>query len=867
MKKVILIVILALAFTASAQRNANTQSTDAASHVSSQPTVHRSPFTANIGVIPTPQQATLAEGVCANGKATPSRNFVENIEGASNQRQAYKIQVTPSGIAVWVTTNEGWDYAMRTLDQLRLIYKDHIPCMTIVDWPAYEYRGWLDDISRGPIPNRNFRKKTRSFCDFYKMNFGNYYTEHTLYNDLYPDISANSGIGFEYANDPYMMANLQCFAHFEKTLRIPFYQSLMDSPNNVNPGKEDTYNFLRDQIENAVQSYHSSRFFNINCDETEGLGTGRARPYVEQRGADEVYCQHINRVYDLVQQAYRDSHDDNGRLEVLMWGDIVGKNPDMLKKLPRDMQYIVWSYGARDSYADLIAPFANIHRQQGNAFWVAPGVSHWSSTPQVRNYMQNIAYLARDGYQAGARGLMNTAWDDSGESLFGDCWHAMAWAAEMAWHPIVSTDPVQARQEMAAREQAFNQNYDRLLRLRNRQSPSEPSVTDMIYSVGDLNSNPWIADWFNTKALYLPLFDFFPANVDDAMLTRCDSVEAVVSRLLRNIDSTQVPHFVYACHRIRCVAEKSRLRVLLYRALTAAPADLYLVKTDVQSLSRQYFRHLHNLKLEYLRLWDEECTDYSRNIICDRYDHLGQEVIEARQKIFITNEYRDKKMYVTLRTPFSDRPIYFTVDGRKPTTGANLYKRPFTIGRSCIVRAVSYNKWNEPVYSEQYLLYHKGLSNIVSLNNPYSDYNPAYSGGGQQALADGFLGSDDTYADGHWQGYWGHDIDVSYDLGSRTSVSTISMRFLQDTQNWILSPRVIQIYTSNNGKEWQLAHTQNFDPDFREGPTVIRTDVLDDLHITTRHLRVVVKNPGPLPDFHSAPGQPSYLFCDEIAIE
>ena len=51
-----------------------------------------------------------------------------------------------------------------------------------------------------------------------------------------------------------MMANLQCFAHFEKTLRIPFYQSLMDGYANLNPAKEETYSFLRDQIENAVQA-------------------------------------------------------------------------------------------------------------------------------------------------------------------------------------------------------------------------------------------------------------------------------------------------------------------------------------------------------------------------------------------------------------------------------------------------------------------------------------------------------------------------------------------------------------------------------------------------------------------------------------
>jgi hypothetical protein len=847
MKKIIIIAVMMLGFSSMAQKNVT-----------------------NIGVIPTPQQVAMGSGTVSLGKSSPIRNFVTEIEGAQNQRQAYRLEITPTGVRVQCTSNEGWDYALRTLAQLKKIYNNEVPCMTITDWPAYEYRGWLDDISRGPIPNKQFRRKTRSFAEQYKMNFGNYYTEHTLYNEEYPDISGNSGIGdFEYADDPYMMANLQCFAHFEKTLRIPYYQSLMDSPTKVNPAKEETYAFLKSQIENAVAAYYSSRFFNINCDETEGLGSGRAHQYVSERGADEVYCQHINRVYDLIQQAYREAHDGKGKMEVLMWGDIVGKNPEMLKQLPRDMQYIVWTYGAAESYADMIAPFARIHREQGNAFWVAPGVSHWSSTPQVRNYMQNIAYLARDGYLAGARGLMNTAWDDSGESLFGDCWHAMAWAAEMAWHPITSTDPKKAREEMKRREEQFNKNYDRLCSIEYRKynsDNSERSISKMIYAVGDLNSNKWVGDWFNTRALMQPLLEFNPTDVDEAMLRRCDSVDRIVGHVLASIDSAMVPHFAYACHRILCVSEKSRLRVMIYDALNGK-GDYVTRKNDIQAASREYFYHLHSLKREYLRLWDEECTDYSRDTICNRYDRLGNEVQQARQKVFISNDYRDGKMYVTLKTLFEDRPIYFTVDGRKPTKGANLYKRPFTIGRSFTVRAVSYNKWDDPVYSEQYLLFHKGIGKLKKLNTAYSDYRNVYSGGGDKALSDGILGSDEAYDDGHWQGYWGKDIDAEFDFGSATNVSSVTMRFLQNTNAWILAPETIEVYTSADGTEWKKVSTEHFTPDFHQYGAVLHTHAIRNINAKTRYLRVVVKNPGKLPYWHPGKGGDSYLFCDEIVVE
>ena len=350
-----------------------------------------------------------------------------------------------------------------------------------------------------------------------------------------------------------------------------------------------------------MDAYHSSRFFNINCDETEGLGSGRAKQYVEQIGADEVYVQHINRVYNIVQQAYREAHNDGRRMEVLMWGDIVAKNPAMLRQLPKDMQYIVWSYGASDSYANMIEPFARLHREQGNAFWVAPSVSHASGAPSVRNYIENIAFLARDGYLAGARGLMNTSWDDSGEGLFADGWHAMAWAAEMAWRPLKSTNPKEAKRELAERERIFNQNYDRLFEIEYRKLDPEasgnPSVTRMLNTVGALNGNRWVGDWCNTVALMQPLMEFNPIDVSNDMLKRCDSVEAIVRRALAVVDSNRLPHYAYTCHRLLCVAEKSRLRIQLYRALMQDDSAS-AAKYDIQAASRRYFLHLHNLKLE-----------------------------------------------------------------------------------------------------------------------------------------------------------------------------------------------------------------------------------------------------------------------------
>lgn len=868
----------------------------------------------NIGVIPMPQKVEMGQGGCKvkdkglrlcwvdNEKVVKKiikqgylpiiYDEVTEVTGCPNQNEAYQIVIEPEKVTIRFSNLQAIHLAQATLSQLVYRYRNEpeVPCMTITDWPAFSYRGWLDDISRGPIASKSFRELQYFTLSLFKMNFGSYYTEHASYNPEFPDlIPPFDRHSRDVNNDSvFEMANLQCLAHFEKTLRIPFYQEMMDTKSNVNPGSEKTYEFLRKQIANVWNQTEDHRFFNINCDETEGLGSGRAHDYVLSKGAANAYCEHINRVYDIVMEEHNKIMEtspwmmwsESEKPEVLMWGDIVGKDPEMLKKLPKEMNYVVWSYVGQENYNSMLEPFRKLHQEQGTPFWVAPGVSHWSSTPQVRNYIQNIANLARDGYLAGARGLINTAWDDSGESLFADSWHAMLWSCEMAWNPIKNTDREKAKEELAMREKMFNENFNQLYRgafktprignyVETGMEEQDSDILDlasMIYAVGDLNSNKWVGDWFNTGTLMQPLENFYPSNVDAAMLKRCDEVDKVVGEVLTQIDKDLLPHFVYACNRILRVSEKSRLRVYLYRALNSGEdGDIAKAK----NLSEQYLKHLHELKNEYLRLWDEECEAYFRDEICARYDKLGQEVLDAFNHVFIsttTKEGRNNPM-VEMKTIEKDLPIYYTLDGRKPSKGSMLYKGPFALDRSCLVKAVTFNKWDERFDSEQYLLCHKGMGHLWKLNTEYSDYKEVYSGGGINALADGQLGSDDTYADGHWQGYWGKDIDVDFDFGSVMEVNNINMRFLQNVFDWILSPETIEVFTSKDGKNWTLYRSEKYFPDFHLSGAIIHTNAIRDLGLRTRYIKILVKNPGKLPQWHPAAGWDSYLFIDEIVIE
>ena len=842
MKRIVVVLLLALCISTTAQEQLN------------------------LGIVPTPQIVEMHHSSPCHPKKIWKKK-VGALPVDANMDQAYQLVIEPKGITLRYTSEDGRKYGELTLQQMRSIYGNDLPCCTITDWPAYTYRGWMDDISRGPVPHQAFREKQWNRLHALKYNYCNYYTEHTLYQPEFPDLAP--AYAAECKPHPDEVINLQLFAHAEKTLRVPFYQHLMDSKNNFNPDNEATYDFLSKRIAGAFERYPNSPFFIINCDETEQLGTGRAKELVDSLGADQVYVDFINRCYNIVKELSPLTSHLSPR--IAMWGDIVAKNPAMMRQLPKDMTYIMWAYEPLDSFTHLIRPF----KEQGNPFWVAASTGHsatMTSTPQ--RYIKNIANLFRDGYRDGAEGAMLTCWDDNGEALFDNSWHAQYWAAEMAWNPLKTDDPEELRQ----REEQFNKNFEHLFYGRRVDVGSPAVLTQQLYSVGALMYNPVVGDWYTSAALLEPLLNFNPENTSDDIYLHSGSLYWYLTDSL-NIDSAANPHAHYAVSRMIATGTKAVLRKLIFQQCIDFDERLIW---EIRFRSEDYLRTLFNLKREYLRLWDQENGDYERYIVCNRYDALAREVLELDRHVFAqiiqNNQNTQSIPMVQLRTLYNDRPIYYTLDGSEPTASSTKYEGPFPLERSATIRAISYNEYGEGVISEQYLLSHLGMGSKITLNTKYSDYKAIYSGGGESALIDGQLGSNTTYADGHWQGYWGDSIDATIDFGKPTEIHEVSMRFMQNTFDWILAPTQVKVYVSENGKKWTLVSGKHFDMDPRETGMRLRSYTVDLMQTSkgeakiigypvTRYLRVVVPNPGPLPAWHPAPGQPSYLFTDEIIVK
>lgn len=797
-------------------------------------------------------------------------NIVESLPIEKFADQGYTIEIATNEIVVEAIASQGLFYGTQSLKQLlRFNWLSQsqnssvsIPCMKITDYPALEYRGWMDDISRGPIVTVDYVKKMIETLAEYKFNFFNLYTEHVFKLESHPDIAPQDGLTahdikeLEKFAKPYFIefiGNQQCFAHAEKTLQIPFYDDITDTKYNLNPGTEKTYDFLEDVFSEVAPAY-SSTLFNINCDETEGLGSGKAHDYVEKTGATKAYYKHINRVNEILKKYGK---------RVMMWGDIAVKHPEIIENLPQDMMIISWSYVVADDFNGIIIPF----KESGFEFMIAPGVSMWSTVfPSVETYKINISNFVRDGYKHGARGMMNTAWDDSGESLLNSAVHGLIWGAEMSWKPIENTDAKLAEQERDDRFASFNKNFN------VQYFSTFDDAIDAILQL-DALSKLLIGNLMSFGALHESLLDFYPSKIDDKsrddntfIYDETQKVLHILSQKKEIVkeNSEIFDNAIYSAKRIAWCAKRNLLRIQLYK--TYQDANYENVAASKKQIG-ELFESLRELKNEYIKLWERENRAYWRDINLKKYDKIAQELLDAGTHIFIESALSDKgEQIVQLHTIFGDREIYYTVDGSDVKKNSKIYKEPIVIKNSCVVKARCFDDYEKGSTNEIFFLYHKGIGHLKKLNCKYSTYRPEYSAGGDNGLLDGIVGTN-SYVDGRWQGYQGQDVDIEIDFKKVEKVQTVKMRFLQNSYDWILSPNNILIYSSKNGADYQLVTTKSTNVNHQQSGTIVYDILIDNINIETRYLRIVAENPGLLPDWHPSPNQESYLFVDEIIIE
>ncbi len=787
-------------------------------------------------------------------------HFIELIKtdhlGVSeNEDQAYRMTINPNFIRLEATSNTGLFYATQSLKQLyRYSFLKNkgevtIPCMTITDWPNFKIRAWQDDISRGPIVSMDYLKRLIPQMAECKLNAFSLYTEHTFKTKCHPDVAPTDAFTAEEIKElenyckPYhiqIIGNQQCFGHFEEILCNPFYSDLADTKGNLNPAKEETYQFLEDHLREVARAYKSP-YFNINCDETESLGQGYAKAYVGSIGAEKVYYQHINRVNRMLRPF---------RKRVMMWGDIADKHPEILDNLDKDISLIAWSYVGSDSFDDFLQPYV----KSGRNYFVAPGASLSERVwPKHYEFKANITNLCRDGYKNGALGVINTCWDDFGESLTNCALYGLALGAEMSWNP--------ATKQERHTEANFTLHFFGSLSDGISKHLDELSEWTKIDGIGKFT------------AMTEPMTPFYPSLVNDSIKALNQRASVALSTLEKTLanDKKQVKqnadHFdnaLYAVHRMQWCAKRNMTRCQLYRTYNGpTEANIAASKKMIHSL----ISSLHVLKNEFVTVWNIESRPYWLDVNMKKYDDIAKELQQLEYLPFIeTTTDTEGHAAIALKTVFDDKRIHYTIDGKEVTTNDSIYKKPIVLERPCLVKAACFNELGEAVRAERYFCYHKGMGKLKQLNSPAGNYRPEYSGGGDGALLDGNLGSD-NYADGHWQGFYGIDADLEIDFGSAQPVKALNIGFLMNAHDWILQPNVVEIQTSTDGKNYKLFKTFTLTTKVPLTGNHTFRERFETPNLSARYLRIVVKNPGKLPEGLPGAGYDSWIFMDEVIVE
>jgi hypothetical protein len=358
----------------------------------------------------------------------------------SLDQEGYVLTSRAGGVVVAAPSAAGVFYGMQTLKQLvRGDGQDaFVPGVTIIDWPAMRWRAVSDDISRGPVPTVNYIKRQLRTLASFKLNMHSFYMEQTFSSTAHPLIGPAGGsltpdeirelVGFARRYHITIVPEQQTFGHLHKALKLEKYNELAETPYGdvLSPQQEGSYKLVGDWYRELNELFPGP-FFHIGADETFELGEGQSREAARTKGLGAVYFEHLNRVREILKPYNR---------RLMFWGDIALNHPDLIGNIPSDMIVMNWDYAPRDSYSSRIKLFKDAGLDQ----FVCPGIWSWNQIfPNVESSSKNITNFVRDGQAAGVMGMMNTSWDDDGESLFEMGWYGIVLGAAASWQdtPIV----------------------------------------------------------------------------------------------------------------------------------------------------------------------------------------------------------------------------------------------------------------------------------------------------------------------------------------------------------------------------------------------------------------------------------------------
>lgn len=223
-----------------------------------------------------------------------------------------------------------------------------------------------------------------------------------------------------------------------------------------------------------------------------------------------------------------------------------------------------------------------------------------------------------------------------------------------------------------------------------------------------------------------------------------------------------------------------------------------------------------------------------------------------------------KEFLVQLSNTLDYGEIRYTLDGSDPAVVSPVFREPFTIGETSMVKAATFvdGKAYSGIASEKVWI-HKATGAQVQYINEYSE---KYTAGGDDALTNSLRGSVNL-GDGRWQGYNSSDMEVVIDLGLETEINKVITGCLQTAGSWVFFPEVVSAFISDDGKTYKAIGTAKNTISLKDPERKIQDFTIQTKAVKARYVKVLAVNVGVCPEWHSGAGEPAWLFVDEIIVE
>jgi hexosaminidase len=148
---------------------------------------------------------------------------------------------------------------------------------------------------------------------------------------------------------------------------------------------------------------------------------------------------------------------------------------------------------------------------------------------------------------------------------------------------------------------------------------------------------------------------------------------------------------------------------------------------------------------------------------------------------------------------------------------------------------------------------HLAVDKKVIYTTPWHEKYPAK---GAATLTDGIIGGW-TYTDRRWQGFLNSDCEITTDLGCVQPIHYVGITFMQSTGPYVWMPRQVEIYTSNDGMNFQPLTTIHNDISEKCPELLFKTFAYTGC-TTARYIRCIARSNG-------IPG--GWLFADELIVQ